>query len=180
MTATPKEPYHFVNWTENGTVVSTEASYTFTVTGDRRLTASFKKLSYDLYQGGNGTWTKGSGTTYTATVKRSFNDKECFSHFVGVELDGRRLAANEYTAKAGSTVVTIKASVVEKLSKGSHDVKVTFDDGTAKTTLTIKAASDSSPGTGDNSKPWLWVALMCVAGAGVCTVFLLPRKKKKQ
>jgi len=31
--ATPNAGYIFVNWTENGTVVSTLASYTFTVTG---------------------------------------------------------------------------------------------------------------------------------------------------
>ncbi len=33
--------YAFVNWTENGTVVSTNPNYTFTVTGDRTLVANF-------------------------------------------------------------------------------------------------------------------------------------------
>lgn len=33
--------YRFVNWTENGTEVSTSANYTFTVTGDRTLVANF-------------------------------------------------------------------------------------------------------------------------------------------
>ena len=32
----------FLNWTENGTVVSTENPYTFAVTGDRALTANFR------------------------------------------------------------------------------------------------------------------------------------------
>ena len=39
--ATPATGYDFVNWTENGTEVSTEASYTFTVTEDRDLVAHF-------------------------------------------------------------------------------------------------------------------------------------------
>ncbi|MBR3710569.1 MAG: choice-of-anchor J domain-containing protein [Bacteroidales bacterium] len=39
--ATPNEGYHLVNWTENGNVVSTNATYTFTVTGDRDLVANF-------------------------------------------------------------------------------------------------------------------------------------------
>jgi len=41
VTATPNANYHFVNWTENGTAVSTEASYTFTVTSGRDLVANF-------------------------------------------------------------------------------------------------------------------------------------------
>ena len=41
LTATPNEGYVFANWTENGTVVSTDASYSFTVTADRTLVANF-------------------------------------------------------------------------------------------------------------------------------------------
>jgi hypothetical protein len=41
VSARTNSPYSFINWTENGTVVSTEASYTFTVTGDRALVANF-------------------------------------------------------------------------------------------------------------------------------------------
>ena len=33
LSATPNQGYAFTNWTENGEVVSTDASYTFTVTG---------------------------------------------------------------------------------------------------------------------------------------------------
>ncbi len=41
VTAAPAEGYRFVNWTENGTEVSTDADYTFTVTENRELTANF-------------------------------------------------------------------------------------------------------------------------------------------
>ena len=41
MTATPHQRYEFVNWTENGVEVSTEQSYTFTVTANRNLVANF-------------------------------------------------------------------------------------------------------------------------------------------
>ena len=41
LTATPNEGYYFINWTENGTVVSSEATYSFTVTADRDLVANF-------------------------------------------------------------------------------------------------------------------------------------------
>lgn len=70
LTATPAEGYKFVNWTENGSVVSTNAAYTFTVTGNRTLVANFEEkpleislsigTAYantitDMYRGDNGT-----------------------------------------------------------------------------------------------------------------------------
>ena len=41
VTATANQGYHFVNWTENGTEVSTSATYSFTATANRTLTANF-------------------------------------------------------------------------------------------------------------------------------------------
>ena len=41
VTATPSSGYVFVNWTEGGAVVSSSASYTFTLGSDRTLVASF-------------------------------------------------------------------------------------------------------------------------------------------
>ena len=41
ITATPNAGYTFTNWTENDSVVSTDATYTFSVTADRTLTAHF-------------------------------------------------------------------------------------------------------------------------------------------
>ena len=48
LTATPNEDYAFVNWTENGEEVSTEASYTFTVVSDRNLVANFRNIRYNV------------------------------------------------------------------------------------------------------------------------------------
>lgn len=41
LTATANEGYDFVNWTENGNVISNDAAYTFTVTDNRTLVANF-------------------------------------------------------------------------------------------------------------------------------------------
>ena len=41
MTATANEGYKFLNWTENGEVVSENAEYSFTITSDRNLVANF-------------------------------------------------------------------------------------------------------------------------------------------
>ncbi len=42
VTATANSGYVFTNWTENGEVVSTDATYTFTVVGNRNLVANFE------------------------------------------------------------------------------------------------------------------------------------------
>ena len=48
VTATANEGYNFVNWTENGNVVSNEAAYTFAVTGDRTLVANFELMTFEI------------------------------------------------------------------------------------------------------------------------------------
>ena len=45
LTATPYQNYGFVNWTENGEVVSTDATYTFEVTSSRTLVANFENMA---------------------------------------------------------------------------------------------------------------------------------------
>jgi hypothetical protein len=46
LTATANEDYIFINWTENGEVVSSDAEYTFTVTSNRNLVANFMDSSH--------------------------------------------------------------------------------------------------------------------------------------
>ena len=60
LTATPNEGYTFINWTENGEAVSTEATYSFTVTGNRSLVANFVET--------------GSGCSITFNLNDSFGD----------------------------------------------------------------------------------------------------------
>ena len=45
LNATASEGYTFINWTENGEMVSTDATYTFTVSSDRNLVAAFCEIS---------------------------------------------------------------------------------------------------------------------------------------
>ncbi len=42
LTAIPNEGYNFINWTENGSVISTNTQYTFTITKDRNVVANFE------------------------------------------------------------------------------------------------------------------------------------------
>jgi uncharacterized repeat protein (TIGR02543 family) len=43
LTATPNSGYKFVNWTKNGSVVSTDATYTFTATESAEYVANFQQ-----------------------------------------------------------------------------------------------------------------------------------------
>lgn len=48
VTAKANDGYSFVNWTENGNEVSTNANYTFNITGNRTLVANFTQLIYTI------------------------------------------------------------------------------------------------------------------------------------
>jgi hypothetical protein len=71
VTALVYEGYSFVNWTENGEVVSLEDSYTFTVTGDRSLIANFDHAYVDL---GLPTGTLWATCNVGATVPEGYGD----------------------------------------------------------------------------------------------------------
>ena len=85
VSATPNSGFSFTNWTENGNVVSTNASYTFTVTGNRNLVAHFTAIpqnytvtvSANPTEGGNvsggGTYQQGQSCTVTATANTGYN-----------------------------------------------------------------------------------------------------------
>ena len=85
VTATPNAGYTFTNWTENGNVVSTNRSYTFTVTANRTLVANFQAqpqnytvtVSANPTNGGNvtggGTYQQGQSCTVTATANTGYN-----------------------------------------------------------------------------------------------------------
>ena len=53
LTATANEGYKFINWTENGDVVSEEAEYSFEITKDRNLVANFEEIEDPENPGGN-------------------------------------------------------------------------------------------------------------------------------
>jgi len=51
--------YHFLNWTEGGTIISTAADYSFTATADRNLVANFEAVAP-------------SGASYLPFIMRSY------------------------------------------------------------------------------------------------------------
>ena len=118
------------------------------------------------------TITKGSAAKWTlkSTKTLSFTASGDFDKFVGVSVDGKRINQSHYTAKKGSTVITLKSDYLNTLKKGEHTITIHFDDGKAEGTFTVLDASDgTNPNTGDNIHLWaaaLFVSLTGLIGAG--------------
>ena len=82
VTATANEGYNFTNWTEGGNVVSTQASYTFTVNTNRNLVANFSQQSYTINASaspsnggtvsGAGNYNYGQSCTLSATAANGY------------------------------------------------------------------------------------------------------------
>jgi hypothetical protein len=77
VTASASSGYNFVNWTENGTQVSTSAIYNFTVTGSRNLVAHFSALQpptgainglFTINANGNQVWFSQGNLQYKAST----------------------------------------------------------------------------------------------------------------
>ena len=82
LTATSNADYAFVNWTEDGEEVCTDAVYAFTVSSSRNLVANFRYIRYDItasvYAGlggsvsGGGSFLEGETCTLVATPDEDY------------------------------------------------------------------------------------------------------------
>lgn len=121
--ATPANGYTFLSWTENGNQVSTNTTYTFTVTGNRTLVAQFQQQSYTITATANptnggtatggGTFNYGQSCTLTATPATGYT-------FVRWTKNGMQVSTNAtYTF-----TVTESAAYVAQFSVQSFTVNV--------------------------------------------------------
>ena len=86
LTATPASGYQFQSWKKNGTIVSTNPNYTFTVTENATYTAYFGEIPINYYTittvanpsdggsvSGGGTYQENSSVTLTATANTGYS-----------------------------------------------------------------------------------------------------------
>ena len=69
--AAPDPGFHFINWTENGTKISTDPNYSFTATSDRTITGNFAINTYTVTASVSGD--HGNVTPPTQTVNYGSN-----------------------------------------------------------------------------------------------------------
>jgi len=132
ISAVPNTGYSFANWTENGTVVSTDPSYAFTVTANRTLVANF---------------TENSASDYTITVNSNPS--------AGGSTTGTGRYASGATCIASATANTgyIFSNWTENGTVVSKDVTYSFAVSAARTLVanfiagyTVTSVSNSSTG----------------------------------
>lgn len=87
----------------------------------------------EIIAGAYATWHKGSGKDLSFTSNAAHDD------FLKVLVDGKELDVSNYAVEPGSTVVSLKASYLETLSAGKHELGIVSDTGTAKTEFTVVA-----------------------------------------
>ncbi len=132
VTATPHNNYNFVNWTENGNVVSNNASYTFTVNANRNLVANFQSQSYtvtataDPVNGGTvtggGSYNQGATCTLTATPATGYT-------FVNWTKNGTQVSTNAtYTF-----TVTESATYVAHFQLQTYTISLSVNPANAGT-----------------------------------------------
>lgn len=76
--------------------------------------------SYFFAEGDGQNWTKGSAKALDFTVKRTVDDSTSYSHFTGLKIDGKTVAASQYSAQSGSVKLTLSSTLLETLSVGEH------------------------------------------------------------
>ncbi|MBN1991056.1 MAG: InlB B-repeat-containing protein, partial [Bacteroidales bacterium] len=144
LTATANTGYSFVNWTEDGAEVSTNATYTFTAESDRTLVANFSLNNYTISASaapensgtisGTGDYNHGTLVNLTATANTGYS-------FVNWTEDGAEVSTNAtytFTAESDRTLVanfslnsyTISASVSPENS-GTVSGAGEYDHGTS-------------------------------------------------
>ena len=174
-----KEGFTFDGWYKDA-AFTTAFDFNTAITSDVTVYAKWNAtpaVYYTVVSGANGTCTQ--GTDFVMQIKRSVNDEKTYSdYFTGVKIDDKLLVnGTDYTAAPGSVIVTIKGSTLSDLTVGGHTVTIEFKDGTAVTSLNVKAAANVVK-TGEDMSPALWTGVACVGSAVMLFAAVVTQKKR--
>lgn len=124
-------------------------------------------------------------TWYMGTADKglTFKSTADFGKFVAVYVDGQEVAADNYTAYEGSTMIDLKPEYLESLGVGDYKITILSNDGSGSCPFHIKASSSPTPvnpgQTGDDSNTGMWVAIALVALGAIGVVVLTLVKTRK-
>lgn len=145
---------------------------------DAELTEALKALKealtdYNIIKGHKSSYTKGSGKIFTFTANGYFGK------FTGLKVDGKLLDTKYYSAKSGSTIVTLKNSYLDGLSDGKHTIEFLYTDGSTGDGHYFRIASNNgSPFTGDNNHTMLLTGVMMTSLLCIAVMAVFARQKK--
>ena len=129
---------------------------------------SISVLETSYYDGGN--------------VGLTFISSASFDSFKGVQVDGKTLAARNYTAGRGSIKVCLKPAYLRTLTSGDHIVTILSTEGDVSAVFAVSAAAGSV--TGGKTSPTTFdpgvTASAAAALVSLTGLTLLPRKRRKE
>lgn len=121
-------------------------------------------------------WTKDSKTEVVITLNSDI------STFKGLYIDGKLVAPENYTVKAGSIIITLKPEYLNTLTTGDHTVSVTYYNGTvSNVNLSVATATPTPdptpvvPEKGDAAN--MVVYMVVLMGAALVAVGFVAKKK---
>lgn len=125
---------------------------------------TFNMYSMEGGGGEGGTWVYGSSEGLTVRGKGEF------WKFTGVKIDGNLIDKSNYSAREGSTIVTLSPEYLNTLGAGMHTLEMQWTDGLGETSFTI-VATKTSPKTGDDVSGISLSILTFALGSGMIAVW---------
>ena len=129
---------------------------------------SISVLETSYYDGGN--------------VGLTFISSASFDSFKGVQVDGKTLAARNYTAGRGSIKVYLKPAYLRTLTNGDHIVTILSAEGDVSAVFAVSVTAGSV--TGGKTSPTTFdpgvTACAAAALVSLTGLTLLPRKRRKE
>ncbi len=144
--------------------------------------------AYMVYEGNGGVWTIGQSGALTFTANGAY------SKFTGIKVDGVLVDAKYYTAKSGSTIISLNADYLNTLSAGAHTLTVLYTDGEAEAEFDVvkqaeaetekpnnknKNTSKKSPETGNDINSAMWLMLLLSCGGAIIVTSAYGKRKKQ-
>ena len=163
VTATANMGYTFVRWIENGNQVSTNANYTFTVSGNRTLVAQFQTQSFTVSVSaspgsggsvsGEGAYNYGQSCTVTATANTGYaftnwteggSQVSTNTNYTFTVMGNRTLVANFTIQASMPTVTTTQVTNITQTS-ATGGGNVTADGGASVTARGVCWSTSHNP-----------------------------------
>ncbi|GEM_PF-2017765 len=132
--ATPSDGYYFVHWLEGTNVVSTDSTYTFTVTNERALTAVFTKVQIPIL-------TSVQSAGYNS-IKLSWNGVEGAT---GYDIYRSTSSSGTYSKIGTSSVISYTDTALTAGKYYYYKIKAAYTSGSQTTYSSFSAVKYAKP-----------------------------------
>lgn len=160
--AVPNNGFTFKNWTEGSNIVSTDANYTFTISGNRTLTANFTSTTLltgpngvDLISSGNFAILSGSGVTNIGVTTMITGDVGAFptatiNGLLSVNVNGILYTTADPKVGTAKTDLTTAYNDAQGRSTNAISLPGQLGGLTLAPGLYVNSTSSGISGTGTN------------------------------